>query len=371
MSDKLTIGYVLDDTLDKPDGVQQAMIAIGEQMRARGHEVHYIVADTERTDLHNIHSVARFWSLRFNGNSVRTPLGVTYRRVRQLFQEVPFDVLHIQMPYSPLLAGRIVKLAPPDVKVYGTFHILPYGLLSRLGTKLLGMLLWRSKRRFTAAYAVSPPALAFMKQAFGLSGNVLPNPVDYDFFHAGGQVPKKTAKYRLVFVGRFEERKGVRQLVAAFEALGRKDVELVMCGRGPLLEEIRSVVEQKKLNITLAGFVTEKEKAGYLASADIAVFPSTGGESFGIVLTEAMAAGAGVVIGGNNPGYASVLEPWPEVLFDPNDVSAFTAKFAQLLDDSRLRARVGRAQHTAVQHYDIKRIAARLERDYKNLQEPA
>ena len=74
IKNKLCIGYLLDDTLDKPDGVQQYVLAVGEYFRAKGHDVHYLVADTHRTDIKNVHSLGRFVSLKFNGNSVRTPL---------------------------------------------------------------------------------------------------------------------------------------------------------------------------------------------------------------------------------------------------------------------------------------------------------
>jgi phosphatidylinositol alpha-mannosyltransferase len=97
-----------------------------------------------------------------------------------------------------------------------------------------------------------------------------------------------------------------------------------------------------------------------LASADIAVFPSTGGESFGIVLTEAMSAGAGVVLGGNNPGYASVLSDWPEALFDPDNTQEFSDKLELFLRDATLRRKIGVKQQQQVKGYDTNAIASRL-----------
>lgn len=359
MTKKLTIGYVLDDTLDKSDGVQQAVLAIGEYMRSHGHEVHYIVPYTERTDIANVHSVARVVSLKFNGNSIRTPIWSSKKRIKQLYIDTKFDVLHVQMPYSPVMAARVVKAAPDSTRVVGTFHILPYNWFSKIGTRMLGKLLHKNKKRISQALAVSEPALTFMRKDFGLDGRVLGNPIDYSFFHQFKNSARQQAPKRIVFVGRFDERKGVKQLVEAYEKLNHDDptIQLVMCGKGPLLQQLQSYAETKKLNIDFKGFVSEEEKARQLASADVAVFPSTGGESFGIVLTEAMAAGATITIGGNNAGYASVLKPWEETLFDPNDVDAFVTKLKECLALLPRFQQITREQHEYVKQFDIVRVA--------------
>jgi phosphatidyl-myo-inositol alpha-mannosyltransferase len=360
MTKKLTIGYVLDDTLDRSDGVQQAVITIGEKMRSLGHDVHYIVPYTERVDIQNIHSVAKVISLKFNGNSIRTPIWSSKKRIKALFSDVEFDVLHIQMPYSPFMAARVIHTAPRSTRIIGTFHILPYNWLARYGTKLLGLVLWKNKKLFSHSYAVSKPALDFMERDFGLRGTVLGNPVNYQFFNDFASKQQNRRK-RIVFIGRFEERKGVRLLLEAYLSMkNRNSTELIMCGAGPLWNDINSNVNYQLPNIKFPGFVTEEEKAQYLSSATVAVFPSTAGESFGIVLTEAMSAGAGVTIGGNNPGYASVLGEWPETLFDPNNIDLFAAKLDLLIENDNLRNDLGKKQHRAVKQYDTELICKKL-----------
>ncbi|MCA9329008.1 glycosyltransferase family 4 protein, partial [Candidatus Saccharibacteria bacterium] len=268
-------------------------------------------------------------------------------------------VLHVQMPYSPILAGRVIRMAPKSTRIVGTFHILPYNLMAVLGTRLLKVLLG-SRRRIDVSFAVSPPALDFMKKDFGLDGAVLANPVDYDFFNRHNK-QTDTVAGRIVFVGRFEERKGVEQLVSAYEVLSKTTAcELILCGKGPMLERLKEVNKAKNLGITMTGFVSEEDKAKYLASAELAVFPSTGGESFGIVLAEAMAAGSGVTLGGNNPGYASVLGVWPETLFDPNDIEGFAEKLKEFIENRDLRIKIGNSQRNAVSEYDVKKICSRL-----------
>ena len=357
----MTIGYILDDSLDRSDGVQQAMIAIGEHMRSLGHDVHYIVTNTTRRDIQNIHSIGSYYSLSFNGNSVRTPRPVSKKLLKQLFSDISFDVLHVQMPYSPFFAARVLNHAPKDVVRVGTFHILPYNWFAKTGTRLLGLLLRRSLKNLDVCYAVSEPALQFMRKSFSIDGSVLPNPVDYEFYHNATR--SKTDRKHIVYIGRFEERKGVRELVRAYAQLDkgiRKQAQLIMISKGPLLDEIKQYSDDHSLRISFPGFVSEEEKAQYLAGANIAVFPSISGESFGIVLTEAMSAGAGITIGGNNPGYASVLSPWPDTLFDPKDTLAFSILLTRLLADPKIAKEIGTRQHEYVKQFDIGVVAERL-----------
>ncbi len=361
---KLVIGLLLDDTLDRADGVQQAVISIGEKLRSKGHEVHYIVSETERTDLENVHSIGKLFSAKFNGNSVRTPIPVSNSAVTALFDKVKFDVLHVQMPYSPLFASKVLKMAPKNVKKFGTFHILPYGSFARFSTKILGYSLKNSLDSLDQVFAVSRPANQFMSEAFGVNGTVIPNPVDYEFFHRFKK--QNNDKKQIVFIGRFEQRKGVRELIRAYSRIDkqlRESLSLIMCGKGPLLEEMKDLSKVLNLDIEFPGFVTDEEKAQYLANADVAVFPSISGESFGIVLTEAMSAGSGITIGGNNPGYSSVLEQWPETLFDPKDTEQFSKLLVKCLS---AKSSVGKSQHQTVKQYDTNVVVDTLLEHYNS-----
>ena len=315
----MTVGFVLDDTLDVSDGVQQAVLTTGAEMTRRGYDVHYIVAETSTHSELNVHSISKFAKFKFNGNSVRTPLPAPKEVIKSLFKDIAFDMLCVQMPYSPLLSGRVISLAPKNVKIFGTFHILPYSKKTYFATQMLGKSLKRTLKLFDRVYAVSEPALHFMKSTFGIDGHVLPNPISYDTYHSEASFKKTSPKNKVVFVGRFDERKGVMQLIKAVNLLDKKvleTTEFIMCGKGPLHEKAVVLATAYNLPISFPGYVSLEEKIEYLSSATIAIFPSISGESFGIVLAEAMAAGAEITLGGNNPGYASVLKSWDDVLFD-------------------------------------------------------
>src|ERR1700712_493953 len=98
----MKVGFVIDDTLDKPDGVQQYVLTVGRWLAQNGHQVHYLCGETKRGDIPNVHSLTKNAHVRFNGNQLSVPKPANAAKIRQLLDTQQFDVLHIQMPYSPL-----------------------------------------------------------------------------------------------------------------------------------------------------------------------------------------------------------------------------------------------------------------------------
>lgn len=364
----MKVGFVLDDTLDKPDGVQQHLSTVGSWLSAQGHEVHYLVADTERTDIPNVHSLGKFINVRYNKNNVRTPLPASSKKIKKLLADEQFDILHVQLPYSPLLAKKIIRFAGPETAVIGTFHILPASRLHGYSNAALRVVLGKSLKRFDKIVAVSEPAVHFARRAYGIKADYLPNPIDVAQFRAGRHLGKfDRRKLNIVFLGRLVKRKGILELIDAYNHLPddiAKKTRLIVCGKGPLKQKANAKVRTDR-EVIFTGFVPEKDKPDYLASADIAVFPSTGGESFGIVLVEAMAAGSKVVIGGSNAGYSSVLGGQPYLLFDPRDRAAFVEQLLLFIKDERLRERMYKWQQETVGQYDIANVGPKLVKIYK------
>lgn len=202
--------------------------------------------------------------------------------------------------------------------------------------------------------SVSAAAQSYAKRAFGVDSVILPNVIDVKSF-TRDQV--KNQPGRIVFLGRLVKRKGCAQLIKALAEVKKvyPGVQLVIAGDGPDRQKLERLVKKLGLgaNVQFKGFVSEQEKPNILASAAIACFPSLYGESFGIVLIEAMAAGAGVVIGGNNPGYKGVLDFEPKTIFDPKNVHELSTLLKQLLKDPKLSKRIHLSQQQAVKEYDI------------------
>lgn len=361
----MRIGLVLDDTLDTPDGVQQYVLGVGNWLAEQGHNVHYLVGATSRTDIEHIHSLSRNLKVRFNGNRMSMPLPTSRARLQKFFAEHHFDIIHVQVPYSPFMAGQLLKVVPKTTAVIGTFHILPYSRAVRLANHALGIWNRRSGRRFDRLLAVSEPAREFAVKTYGYKEmEVVPNPIRLSQFaaaHSDGE------NLNVTFLGRLVERKGALQLLKAIaylceQKLYEGDFAVHIGGKGELLGQLQAFAAAHGLSdlVRFHGFISEETKADFLAAADIVAYPSLGGESFGIVLLEAMAAARGVVLAGNNPGYASVMTPFADQLFDPRDVRAFAELLARWLADDAGRKTTMEKQKAYVKRFDINLVGERL-----------
>ena len=365
----MKIGLVLDDTLDTPDGVQQHVLHVGRWLSTQGHDVHYLVGQTRRTDIPNIHSLSRNLQVRFNGNRMSIPLPTSRRKLRKFLERQQFDILHVQMPYSPFMSGVLLGVLPRSTAVVGTFHILPYSRLVTLANRGLSLLNHWSAKRFDAMVAVSAPAAEFARKIYGYKSSVIPNPVNLKQFEG---VTSDDPHQNIVFLGRLVERKGSLLLLHAVAQLKDEsklpdNIRVTIGGKGELLPTLKKFVQQHDITgiVDFHGFVTEEEKASFLAQADIAVYPSVAGESFGIVLVEGMAAARGVVIGGNNPGYSSVLQPYPEQLVDPRNTKAFADILEYYLSNPDARSSAARAQHDYAKQFDVNVVGAQIVRVYE------
>jgi len=359
----LKIGLVFDDSLDKPDGVQQYVLTLGRWLAREGHEVHYLVGETKRTDIPNLHSLSRNINVRFNHNRMAMPLPVRRGPIRALLEREQFDVLHVQVPYSPAMAARVILAAGPRTAVTGMFHVLAYSNTVAWANRLLGWWLRKSVRRFDLMLSNTTATQAFARQSFHIESQVLPLPLELAAFSAAKPLARYVASLNIVFLGRLVERKGCQHVLPVIVDLRSQGVwppnaRFIICGAGPLAAQLRTYVAEHDLTdiVEFAGHISETDKPRYLAAADIAIYPSTGGESFGIVLLEAMAASRGAVLGGQNPGYASVLAPHTESLFDPYNTPALAAKLLDLLQHASTRAAYSDWQHSYVKQFDITQI---------------
>jgi phosphatidylinositol alpha-mannosyltransferase len=360
MSGMLRIGLVIDDGLDRPDGVQQIVLTLGRRLTALGHEVHYLTSSTERTDLPNLHVLGRTLAVRFNGNRLGTPLPASRAAVRRLLAEVPFDVLHVTMPYSPVLAGRVVSAAHPRTAVVGSFVIYPQDALTRWGIRALGAVERRRLRRFDGITALSTAAAESVREAYGRDVAVIGGPVELADVPAPASVREEGAPVRIVFLGRLVERKGPRELLAAVAAMPRTERPwtLTLAGRGPLLADLQERARAAGIadRVDFPGFVAEEDKAALLGGADVVALPSTGGESFGMSVVEALADAGGVVLAGDNPGYRTPMTGLEDQLVDPRDTAAFARTLARWVDDPTARRAAQGPQRLAAQRFEAGEI---------------
>jgi phosphatidylinositol alpha-mannosyltransferase len=222
--------------------------------------------------------------------------------------------------------------------------------------------------------AVSEPAADFAQQCGIQIREIIPNMVGATYF--GPTSPRSSnSKPQIVFLGRLVERKGAMHLLEAVKLLRQQGVSnfaVRIGGDGPLRAKLENFVDQNELRrvVTFDGYIDESKKVAYLSKADIAVFPALGGESFGIVLIEAMAAGSRVVLGGNNPGYAAVLAH-SDVLFDPLDSSDLARAMNHYLHNKKAIDHVRARQRKQVQSFGVDVVGRRIEKWYKNVLDAA
>jgi phosphatidylinositol alpha-mannosyltransferase len=368
----LKIGFVLDDSLDTADGVQQYILTLGSWLSGQGHDVHYLVGETKRTDMVQVYSLSRNVHLRFNNNRMSVPLPASRQVISELLKREQFDILHIQMPYSPWLGGRIVQAAGRHTAVIGTFHVAPASTLVTVANHMLRAWSRTSLRRIDMVISVSSTAQAFAAQTFHIRSNIIPLAVELDRFHVTADSARsKHEPVTVAFLGRLVERKGCQDLLAAFAVIKRNQLtktlyKLKIGGTGPLNVTLKRYVDNHQLSeiVSFEGYIAEEDKARFLHSADIAAFPSISGESFGIVLLEGMASGV-AVLGADNPGYHSVLEQFPEALFKPRDPNMLAQKLTVYIDDVHLRQDLQHRQYAVVKSYDVSVVGPQVVDAYK------
>jgi len=363
---RLKIGFVFDDSLDKPDGVQQYVLTLGSWLTAQGHEVHYLVGETKRTDLKKLHSLSRNVKVRFNQNRMSLPLPVRMGAIRRILAHERFDILHVQVPYSPALAGRVIKAADDRTAVVGTLHVAPYSKLVSMANWALGVWVRSTLKRFDAMLATSQASRQFTLKTFHIDSEIAGLPVKLDAFHGAKPFKRYMQTKNVVFLGRLVERKGCQYLLQAVahaveHGTWPKDGHVIVCGGGHLETQLRAYVTHHQLDdiVEFTGYISEEDKPRYLASAQVVVYPSTGGESFGIVLLEAMAASHGMVLAGNNAGYASVMGSHPDSLFEPTDTANLAKKLVSALSSKEKREAAYAWQHLYVRQFDVSIVGKR------------
>jgi len=259
----------------------------------------------------------------------------------------------------PLLSAQILdRKSCPQV---GTFHA--FGGFS-FGYWAFRPIAQRYMNKLDGRIAVSSAARHFISRYFPGDYEIIPNGVDVDFFASAKPFPEyRDGKTNILFVGRVEPRKGALYLLRAYAKLKERypETRLIVCGRGPELGDLRSFVHEERVgDVLFAGRVSETDKARFYKTADIFSAPSTGQESFGIVLLEAMAAGT-AAIASDIHGYKRVIQRNVSgLLVDPRDVEALCSALERLVTTPELRKRLGEGGSTRAREFDWSHVTDRL-----------
>jgi phosphatidylinositol alpha-mannosyltransferase len=359
------IGLVSPYVYPLPGGVTQHVRYLYENLRLRGHDVRILSSShgLQRASEGDIIRIGKGFSMPVNGSVGTITLSPRFvSQVRDMLEREQFDLLHFHEPFVPFLSPIILRLSQ-SVNV-ATFHA--YGGFSpsyEFGSRVMR----GEAARLHGRIAVSGAAKHFIERYFPGEYKVIPNGVDVDRFRRAVPLARwQDGHQNILFVGRFEPRKGLLELLKAYRILRKTgcDCRLLVVGSGPLGKEARRYVATRRLRgVEFLGRVTDEEKAQLYRTADVYVSPATGGESFGIVLLEAMAAGTAIVASDIH-GYKGVVRRGREgLLVPPREPKAIAGAVARLLRDDALRTAMGQAGAERAQEFSWERVTAKVD-DY-------
>lgn len=364
---RLRVGVVCPYSLSVPGGVQAHVLDLAKALIQLGHEVSVLApADDDHPVPDFVTPAGRAVPVPYNGSVARVLFGpVSYARVRRWLAEHSFDVLHLHEPTTLSLSSLALLEAEGPIVV--TFHTSTER--SRALTAFGGVLR-PLMEKVTARIAVSPLARRVQVEHLGGDAVEIPNGVDVRFFAEGPPLPGYPRPQTVGFLGRFTEpRKGMDVLLDALRILAptRPHLRLMVVGRGDEDALRRAAGPELAGRIDLLGAVDDATKAAALRSMDVFVAPNTGGESFGMVLTEAMAAGA-PVLASDLDAFRAVLTG-PEgpagVLFPTGDAPTLARELAALLDDPVRRNELSVAGRRRAADFDWPAVAEAVVRVYR------
>lgn len=366
----MRVGLVCPYDFDVPGGVQYHVRDLAEYLIAQGHDVQVIApGEEDRPGPDYLTLCGRAVPVRYNGSVARLAFGpVTSSRVTRWLEQGDFDVVHIHEPISPSVS--VLALLATEAPVVATFHAsslrlravqAAYPLLRPLLEKIIGRI------------AVSEAARRTVTTHLGGDAVIIPNGVDVDDFALAQPRPQwqgADGAPTLAFLGRIDEpRKGLQVLSAAMETIVRElpGTRLLIAGPGDVEAAREKMTSPVAAACTFLGMVSDEDKAAMLASVDAYVAPHTGGESFGIVLVEAMAAGAPVVAS-DLPAFTAVLDGQANGrLFTTGDANACATAVLDVLRDPEESARLRAAGHARARDYDWSVVATQITAVYETV----
>lgn len=370
-SGPLKVGIVCPYAWDVPGGVQYHVRDLRNALVKDGHDVSVLAPAEDDDDLpHYVTSTGRPVAVPYNGSVARLNLGFrSTRRVREWIRTGDFDVMHVHEPLSPGISA--VALWAAQGPIVATWHSsMEKSRVLSAGFYLAQTVMEKTRGRI----AVSELARRTLVDHVGGDAVLIPNGVDCAAFADAEPFEGWPGDGKaLFFLGRLDEpRKGLDILLEALPAIAadHPGVRVLLAGPGDREDIVKKLPDEVVDRLTFLGLVSEEDKVRAFHSADLYVAPNTGGESFGIVLLEAMASGTAVV--------ASDLEAFRRVLdggtagrhFVNGDPESLAQVVSELLSDDQARAELTRVGHDRAWLYDWGRVTREIVDVYRSVRMP-
>jgi phosphatidyl-myo-inositol alpha-mannosyltransferase len=360
------VGLVCPYTWDVPGGVQEHIMGLAEALIDLGHQVSVISpADDDAPLPDYVVPAGRAVPVPYNGSVARLAFGfLSASRVRRWLKEGGFDVLHVHEPAAPSLSLLACWVA--DGPIVATVHTaIPHSRAMHAAEPILQSAL----EKISGRIAVSEAARTTLVEHFGGDAVLIPNGVSVRKLEKADPLPGWPGDGgALGFLGRMDEpRKGFAILLRAFEILAaeRPGLRLLVAGHGDADEALAKTPAWLRDRIVMLGQVSDADKVRVYHSVDVFCAPNTGGESFGIVLAEAMAAGAPIVASDLDAFRHVLRRGQAGLLFPTGNAAELAAAAGQMLDQPELRAGLSAAASAAVRDYDWRVVARDVVRVYE------
>ena len=355
----LKIGIVCPYSWDTPGGVQNHIRDLAEFLIAAGHQVSVLAPAIDEDNLPDyVVNAGKPISIPYNGAVARVLFGpVAFSRVRQWISQGDFDLLHLHEPAIPSIS--LLACWAADGPMVGTFHA---AAKRQKIIFAIGPILEPAIEKLSARIAVSEAARLTLTDHLDTDAIVIPNGIYASRYHQGTP-EKKWQGNTIGFIGRFEEpRKGLSVLLEALPVIARfaPDVRILVAGPGDPTEVEKSIDPQLRHRFEFLGKISEEDKANFMSSVSLYVAPNTGGESFGMILAEALAGGA-CVVASDIPAFDDLLGHGQfGALFKSEDPTDLAKVVIDLLRDESKRSQLATAGRSRGQSFDWDLIAKRI-----------
>jgi phosphatidyl-myo-inositol alpha-mannosyltransferase len=362
----MRIGMVCPYTWEVPGGVRSHIMGLTEALIDLGHQVSVISpADDDAPLPDYVVPAGRAVPVPYNGSVARLAFGfLSASRVRKWVKEGGFDVLHVHEPTAPSLSLLACWVA--DGPIVATVHTaIPRSRVLHAAQPILRS----AQEKISGRIAVSEAARTTLVEHLGGDAVLIPNGVAVHSFEKADPLPGwPPPGGALGFLGRIDEpRKGLTVMLEAFAILGerREQLRLLIAGRGDTGDALARLPAPVRARVELLGEVTDEDRVRVYHSVDVFCAPNTGGESFGYVLAEAMAAGAPIVAS-DLDAFRRVLRGGEAgVLFETGSAAGLAEAAGGLLDEPGRRATLSAAASAAVRDYDWRVVARDVVRVYE------
>ena len=359
----MKIAIVCPYAWDRDGGVQSHVRSLAETLRNRDHEVGVLAPYRSRPpDESDATRVARAFGVPANGSVAPVAFGpLAAAAVRRALRAMQPDVIHLHEPLIPSLS--LLALWNSNAPTVGTFHAAAE---ESFGYRLSAPVLQRAAKRITVRTAVSDAARSLIERYIPGEYVLTPNGVDTSRFVDAEPMLSGDRK-KVLFLGRLERRKGLEVLIQAMTRLRDLDVELIVAGSGPEERAARSLATRLQVDANFLGRVSDEDVPRLYASADVYCAPGLGGESFGIVLVEAMATGAPVVCS-DLPGFRAVAGA-SAVLVPAGEAGPLADALRQVLSEPERAAAMSRRSSQMARAFDWNRLIVGVEEVYRRAME--